>query len=749
MKIKIKDFNGIFTNIDENDNRLELVRDSENFLHRPGYLELEPRNLAEDLNVPDPNADLPNYTWTWETGIYTTLSSDLLTTKDVPVPSKHDVLVLIAKAIDSGTYHRLIYMYDITEGGPWYELSRYGNYIQVSGYPVIDIINHNTTNFDLSYFSTTIDGTVHFQVEDGRLKLYFPHDTFWLGKIDRKLWFTDHKHRWPVTLNGVTTYPHVDYEQDYWYLDRIVDAWDHTRQTVLLDTIATHQTDIPPNADFTTMWCAQPDDFNNEDYRRTGLYYQLGLETDTSTAVGSRPVTMGAPHDALIRAEEPFNDFRCIRLSITDTESGAPVRNPDLPYPIYPEIWLWKVDAINSSGIPPWDATPADYPNIYIHFTESLAELFKPEGTTWDALTSYTLTPNGYGHVWRNTIPVVTSSLFSISLQDFYAQTIEYSGDQTIADIGWGVGDDKFAIAVTMLLDDREEIPVHVQRVNLKSITGNYALSIKNIQIPWNINKRITRLRFYHNLFEGADFDMIKEFDLLESGASIEEFMFSAEDYTGTTLASNIGFLWDYYERQSDLKIVNGFSDFTTDNGISIGLSSRDEVGVYHSTYGGGNLMPDLIYDDNRLPLTGVSTLSAVANADGRLMVFSDNTAYVIHAQEINGVIGFRFEDTVELGVKNKFDIANIQGGVVVHTQHGIYITNGYQTQLVSAPIDDIIVANYSTGRVYYNKYLHEILYKPTDSEDLYRLRLKDSVWERIDKTITTTAIESEYEDAT
>ena len=210
MKLKIKDFKGIYTNIDENDNRFELVRESENFFHRRGYLELDPRYLIEDSNLPDPDTDFPAFTWAFETGIYTTLSSDILTTADIPVPSKHDVLILIAKVKDGNTYHRVVYLYDITNSDGWYEMSNKGNYTQVGGEPIIDILNYDGSDFDKSFFSTTIDGTVHFQVENGRLKLYFPHDTFWLGKIDRKIWIKDLKSRWGVTVNSATTYPYFD-----------------------------------------------------------------------------------------------------------------------------------------------------------------------------------------------------------------------------------------------------------------------------------------------------------------------------------------------------------------------------------------------------------------------------------------------------------------------------------------------------------------------------------------------------------
>lgn len=759
-KIKIKDFSGIFTDIDENDNRLELVKDSENFFHKNGYLQIDPRNLTERSSMPDPNSDIPNQTWTFETGIYTTLSSDLLTTSLTPVPTKNDVIIIIAKATDSGTYHRLVYMYDLTANpGYWYQMSKHGNYAQAGGESVIDILNNNedgtfvepNSSVLSSFFSTTIDGSVHFQITDGRLKLYFPHDTFWLGKIDRKIIVGDVKKRWPIPSGGgKMSYPHYDYEQDYWYIDRATEDWDHLGQRINYLTYNTEQKLYPggPVGDQTSYMCAHVDVEGQTDMRRTGVMMQVVPNTDTSAIVGAREIIIGEGHDWTIRHNKEEGYIRSFRHSIADAETGVGVTNPSLPFPAYPDIWVWHLDKDLTTSVGPgnWEFVEADKPGMFIAFSTSNAALFRLEsGNAWSTLPSYV--KKSAISVWHDsgTTVIVGGMEFVISLEDLFDNTIEYSGDQTIDQIGWEAGDNEFGIVATLVLDEREEIPVYQNNFSI-TVTGKYALKIENIRFPWDINKRMTRLRIYHRLKDGADYDMVKEFNLLEVESSIDNIEFTVEDYSGTSLAANIQFLWDTWEHPGDLKIVSGFTDFVTEAGISIAIASNDEVGVYHSTYGGGNLMPDLIYDDNRLAVTGISNLNAVGAADGRLMAFTDNTAYVIHAQEISGIIGFRFEDTVELGVKNKNDIANIQGGVCVHTIHGIYITNGYQTQLVSAPIDDIVTANYLTGRIYYNKYKHEIYYKPTDAEDLYRYRMKDAVWERTDKTITEGGIQTEHQ---
>lgn len=772
-KIKIRDFKGIFTNIDQNDQRFELVRDSVNFKHKRGFLEFDPRYLSTRDSLPDPNLDFNSYTWIWETGIYTTLASDVLTNDDVPIPAKHDVLVLIAVAEDSGTYHRLIYLYDETNSEGWYEMSNKGGYTAIGGIPIIDIVNHEGGNdFSNSFFSTTIDGATHFQVEDGRLKIYMPHDTFWLGKIQRKIYLRDESHRWPQTDpgGGADTYPFIDMTTadgaGYWYVDRVLEKWKHGEQYLNFDwsTLFVSKPQVPfivAQAPLTygALKCAHPYSTTSSGTgttsRRTGITIDLELDDDPTTIIDRLPVVMGDPHDDKIRAEQPQGGLRCLRHTIKDRETLVNVNNPNLPIPENPGIWLWILDKDRSiaSGIQggdfdDWDIGAISLNDLYVYFNEEQALTWVLQsGDAWSTLGSYQA--KSTGNAWFNGTQVSIDDFhmeFSISIYDLLNNNIEYGGSGTNATLGWTTADTEFSIVVTAVLDEREEIPMLANNY-VVSPSDKYSIRVKEIVVPYDINKRLTRIRFYHQLKDGADYDMVKEFNLLTAENAFESFMFTTNEYSGTSLASNIGFLWDYWEAPHDLRYINGYKDFVTESGVSIGISSRDEVAIYYSTFGGGNLMPDLVYDDNRLPITGVSSLTAVANADGRLIAFTPHTSYAIKAEEVSGVLGFIIEDTIELGVKDKFDVANAQGGVIVHTVHGIYLTNGFETTLMSEAIDNVVKDNYSTGRIYYNRYLHEIYYKPTEAEDLYRFRAKDGVWERTNKTITSDEAELESKD--
>jgi hypothetical protein len=167
---------------------------------------------------------------------------------------------------------------------------------------------------------------------------------------------------------------------------------------------------------------------------------------------------------------------------------------------------------------------------------------------------------------------------------------------------------------------------------------------------------------------------------------------------------------------------------------------------VYYSTFGGGNLMPDILYSGSILEIPRSSIINAVANINEKIGVFTSNTLYLVNPSTESGQLLFTVKASLEFGVKDFNDLVEIQGGVAIHTIHGIYSSTGYQSTLLSEPIDDIVKSHYNTGRIYYNKSKHELLYKPTDEEDLYRFRFKDAVWEKINKTITGVMVEQSLE---
>jgi len=727
-KIKIKDWNGIVTNIDQVDVKPDTIKDSTNFRFKKGYASYESRLLTE-LGPPNLGLDW-SQGFTWETGIYCTLTNDPLNNIDDELAWNKEVLVLIAKALDSGTYHRLIYLYDI-EDETWVELSLKSAYGIAND---ISIENHDG-NFSFdgsaspelqgSFFSTTVDGKAFFQVEKGTLKLYLPHDCFKIQYIKRNPIYDKLNH-------------------NAWYIDRLVEPYDkdHRLVKVYYDGFGyLDQGHVPPEGTLVdNVSCATG--------RRLGIKFAVETIDDqdanleeietTYTHSGSSPWFREIDMDA-----DYQRAWYLFTFLFYDAETGDSISPNDGTggwWDTYTQLHL----------IPPYNGNPMD-PNFWWCY-ESETTGFMVIERTWaevledsDGNTLADIAVFG-SHEIRisNVEDYYIHNSYRIHYTDFTNRTWIYKGKASkISESGFVTATDKkYSIIATAILDEREEIIMETYNgeANVTAGKAKFALRIWNIYVPININKRITRVRFYHKVRNlDVDYVLHKEIDYLDTTDNPdvynETFDMAEFTNTGLTLSQNIGYLvdWEHPERYD---VLRGFKSFTTESDISVGITSGDTVNLFHSTVGGGSLMADLVYDASKLPITGISNIKALANINGKIGAFTDERLYVIASGESLGQLIFTVNDTLDLGVKNFNDIASIQGGAIANTRTGIFYTDGYTTQLLSEPINDIVSDNYDTSSIYYNAYKREIYFKPTSSEDLWRFRFEDKVWEKINATI-------------
>lgn len=738
-KIKIKNWKGIYTNIDENDNSFEYAKASVNFKHSRGVLTFEDRNLSE-YELPEIDSSLSSYNWEWETGIYCTLLNDPF--KELPTAKKYNCLVVIAKAEDSGTYHRLIYLKNLTDDSIWYELSKQGNADGLN----IFIPNHNGSgSFEGSYFSTTIDGEAFFRVEDGKLKIFLPHDAFWVGRLERQLYFKGE------VLDVLKT--------NQWYIDRLQEPFDEKNLTMFVSLGTVHRTFVgnPLNIILgpETLKAA----IYNSPGRRNAIKFNVNVITDPGTVINERPVTKVFKQDNVYYGfpdlpgthDERWNTFT-YELKLDN--------NPIPCEQIYPYISppgpLRKKDTPNEWHI--YKVHP-DVLTDYVFLDPQIMNAFKPLGKTWEQAaiddpnitlasqwTAWNLNNQGFG--WHTTDNALMAGMPRAT---FDALPLAYVKAGRIEDIGIANEFSAYNIIATAVYDNREEYILESYSGSLTGIGANerFALEISKLCLPWDFNRRTTKLRFYVKFYDlesnpAIDHTLYKEFDLLDDkNETAIPFHIYYSSESGVLLSQNIGVTFDDEKPQSH-KIVSGFRDFITESGVSIALATNDYSSVYYSSLGNGNLLPDLIYSAATIPIVGVPIVNAVTVVSTRLALLTDNTLYLLDVLEEAGVLAFSVKESLEFGVKNSRDIAQIQGGIAIHTRHGIYTTTGVQSNLISEPIDDIVKTYFDTGRIYYNKYLHELYYKPTSGEDLYRFRFKDGVWELINKTITQEEVEEE-----
>lgn len=685
--IKVKEWKGLYTNIDENDQPLNTARISINWRHSRGYLEFEPRELSE-YALPIIDSALATYNWEWETGIYCTIVSDNLAQN--PSPAKYDILLVVAKALDTDgiTYHRLIYFKDITNNSGWYEPHKNGN---LSGTMIENYdINYNFTN---SYFDTIIDAEVFFRVESGHLKIFFPHDVFWLGRLERDM-----------NIPGRKTYAINNF-----YLDKLVENYDYSMSP------GTEM--LPPQR---IAW--------------SGATKSVVASADTGA---KEPITLGMDNDYVL---EPYDDTGsgdyCRKYVWHGTMDSTKDQIPTTVAPEYSQTEIqsafWGYFKYNDGRI----AFPAEFWDFYEPFVPSTGE---GRDLVSEGIATYSIDLDIAKFNADDTYKLPYSMTlagrhnYMITPEDF--NNIKWRYKYNASD-GFLAAETGYHLVVTAVLDEREECVIYMQNKGFGDVTVGYewALDVYNATVERWSNYRVTRLRYYLRLNSEEVHYLYKDVPFLPGDVEQQsQFYLWPRDNTGITMASNIGIEIEPDEMYR-YKVITSFRDFTTELGVSIGLSYDDYVNVYYSVLGGGNLQPDLVYSQNILPVTGANIVNACAAINTKLVVLSNDSMYLIDVVTDLGALVFTMNKTLEFGVKNQFDVAPIQGGIAINTKHGIYTSTGTQSNLISEPIDDVVKTYFDTSRIYYNKDVHELYYKRNGSDDLYRFRFKDQVWEVINK---------------
>lgn len=696
-KLKIKNWKGLYTNIDENEQSLETARVSINWRHERGKLIFESRFLSEyDLPIIDPTL-ASQFNWEWETGIYCTLSNDPLAQN--PIAAKYDILCVIAKAELNGVYHRLVYFKDLTNSSIWYEASKNGN---LSG---TMIENYDALyQFTNSYLDTTIDAEVFFRVEGGKLKIFLPHDVFWLGRLERDM-----------NIPGARTYAINNF-----YFDKLIEAYDSSD---LNNSNPTAQMVVPQRI----KW--------------SGGCRPIVTTSDT---VNKQQITLGPRTDnkdsggyTLLLTEDNGTDYsRVYPYTGTFNESGDIIPTT-VNYPwagnLLPNTFWTRLtlDDVNGNTRLVYDSHFHDYYEPYDPITMVSRDLVAEGIAIYDndmTLSKYDINDN-----WTGWATLANRTSYVIKKSDFETISWRYKGVGSID--GFSTAIKGYHLIVTATLDEREEVIIYMQNQEFATLqAAPWTLDFQNATLQRWSNYRVTRLKYYVRLENEEIHYLYKDVPFLEGTEEADDqFYINPADNLGISLYDNIGIEVEPKE-QYRYRVVHSFRDFVTESGISIGISRDDYTSVYYSVLGGGNLQPDLMYTQNILPVAGARLVNAVAVVNTKLAVITDDTTYIVNVVEDIGALVFTMQTTLEFGVKNQFDVAQIQGGLALNTRHGIYTTTGTQSNLISEPIDDIVKTNFDSSRILYNKDIHELYYKVNGSDNLYRFRFKDQVWEVVNK---------------
>lgn len=690
MKYKIKDFKGIVSNYDEKDLSLEALNDSVNYRLNRGFATVDfPKvtPLSSNSNYSEyPTQFLPELAegWAWEKGIFGRLKGDPLSESSLDASTS--ILLLVSKSYSSGIYSRNIWIrkWTTSDDDKWMQMHKGG-------------INSPSLYITESFYATDRDGDVILKLDDGVIKIYMPHDCFWVGQIHRNLYGITSS---TISVNQI-------------YIDRLVEPFDSNNLGTTGNVVAQQYANTN---------------------RRLGVRYDVSVEDTQDVVVDD--------NDVSVKYYDSINNST--GETLVNLTSDSPLLEDEL---LVINHRYRVIDKTSGEYLAP----PVDDTNVgnFHLFFNAYAPYYGKKGlyllinkSHYDDLLKF-----ADDKVLSDRYNTVTNPQLSkfISIQGVYYMVSKeqfdddnttigfvYIGAQEVGDVGFDNTKLHFTLLVTQVLDEKSEVIISTYGRDSNVTNPKYAIKLSNFYSVLDSNKRVTRTRVYLKFTDDADFTLVKDFDHLDSDQEDHTtFYITTNDLAnGTLLASNIGILFDE-DKPWEHVVINDIRHIASHADVSVALRYNDRDNVFYSIVGGGVLQDDLLYSQTTLEVRNGGNTSAVAVIGNALALVTTDTLYTINVDEVSGQLAFTINDSLPYGVDRITDIAESQGSLILHTSQGIYMTDGYNKEWVSEPINNIVKDNYSTGRIYYNPIKHIIYYFPSMSMAYYLFSFERAKWER------------------
>ena len=680
--LKYKIPKSVVTNIDSSDANLEVAAELMNMKAQQGYLEGKTVSWGNEESMPD----LPG--WSIETGIYAYISTD-----------QYSVDV---KAIKTYRVRLLVYLLD---GTPNNAFTRKVMYKEEGDQVWLDVASLCTdwgqgsteTQFTTAYMGTDVEGKTLLINEDGVVKIYMPHDTFWFGRLKRSIDISKDKGK-------------LDIAEGY-YLERLVEPINLLQQPSIENNLLA----------------------GNE---RLGINFQVKQSSDVTPDIGA-PCTFTLEGSSKPAWEDLESYFLTTSYSAVDDTTGDDILNDMVGAGIYgggTPIWGF-IQQYDDSGV---------YQNKLIA-PISITKRFSPTGG-WGGISTEVDTDTVYGMYHQkgridpdghpdpdyemplklaNYTPdtkvllIDDTALPGTGWQSLIAGELDDGG-------GWGGETTQVQaldVLYTLMLDYKTEIIVAYSRFEPLVDRDNPAYSLAvTITLPENINKRVTNLKVYVKEViwsnENLDYEEVKNFDLQSSKTPFYyTFNVYSVDLSGRSLFNATNFFFED-DKPEKYRIINKVEDRAISRGYSICTSNEYRITPFHCAIGNGQIMTDLFYLTTAILTSLEGTIIALESTEGKLFAITEKSTYLIHVGQLAGYPTFDILEQLEYGIKFRHDAIKVQGGILLFTIDGIFLTNGQQSQLISRDINNILEYDYydrdkDKPSIFYNSYEHQLLYVP------------------------------------
>lgn len=698
-KIKIHDFTGIITNVDQSKRSLSDLRWVQNAKVMNGYIEADLyglQALAKDSKyITDPYNYLPelNEGYQFETGAFVKLSNDPLSrNQNIFV---HTYLVLIAKGKLDDQFIRQVWIIK------WGDDDAQWRCLDKGASPEL-------TYIDSTFLITNLPGEAFILQGSGVAKIYMPHDSFWLGYIDRNL---------KVSSNITDTLIYTNRFSPLvstLYFDRLVEQ----------PTFISSNTEVDGD---NNILCA--------------IERRIGLDVDIETIDDDSEVIVESNNNFkfIFRREENWDEDR-------GTGSTKTVR-------IYNAIYQGGEKDGESILCPFLSSYPGGSSYEWVFY--KYGGVSGNDGT-WLIPTDLikAVEQSGgdipYKDIKHNPYISNNGQQLNTPYINFYRMTKSQIEDTNYVYIlekgnteegGFPSGTKETNIVVTVKYDNVSELIVSHQVISYEGEKAKYGI-YGSIKLPLDFNRRLTKIRFYIKNQDLLDYTLVKEIDLLSEDEQLySRFLILNSDVegSGVTLSSQIAFAFDEKYKEY-YKLLTGLTSVATSKDVSLATKYGDYNNVYFNVLGGGNLQTDIFYIGNILRLTPRGNLVCVVALENNFLVVDTFSSQLIRPDIIETSLIFSPQATIEFGLLHRGQIAEVQGGIVILTEAGVFVTNGYDKKWLSEEINNIIKERYNgNSRIEYNPLLKEIYFYNVNenlsiggSNGYYRYTFERDKWEFI-----------------
>jgi len=328
------------------------------------------------------------------------------------------------------------------------------------------------------------------------------------------------------------------------------------------------------------------------------------------------------------------------------------------------------------------------------------AKLFLAESKNLTtALYSSTIFENTNSDIVVDGIDYVTKDGTHLSYQEILDRTMNTYESNIAKEIDenntFPTGTNQTYWFYSYLLDDGSEIVMDSKFEIQLSSSLYYGYNIKDLVFPTELSTRIMSFRLYIKNKLLDPYQLVFEHSFYVNDANNQSRFLTGLSLSGIYSLQTIG-TNDPIKNKSFYTPIRIFEDFIFSNGLMIIVSGTN---VLYPIIANGKLTK-IYYPINVIPEVEGNNLMSI---NGILGVRKNDRISLVNITSEDGLLIFNIKDEMGLVTKDVYDIVETPDGVILHTNAGIYATDGQNLSLLSEPINDKVIKGFNYSNIFHD----------------------------------------------